>query len=152
MALVLKTSGSNPLQVRVLYPPHMQKFPFITKIKAVIDSANELKSSGEVIHQVFGELSISFDRLLTDSEIEKTEFNGVKKIERKKWVINDGERLNFIKELYVSEGRKLLDKVYHNQGEIRNFLIQIVLIICVTILLSGIFWGRGLTLNVNYLR
>ena len=25
MALVSKTSGSNPLQVQVLYPPHMNK-------------------------------------------------------------------------------------------------------------------------------
>lgn len=112
------------------------------EFKAFVDPAKELLSSGETIHQVFGELSISLERLLTDSKTETHGADGSKKIETKNWIMTDRqERLDFIRTIYLSTAKELLEKVYQNQKDIRTFikdclfLIIIILIIIFEIIL-----------------
>jgi hypothetical protein len=119
---------------------------FQVVFQAVLDTAKELKSSGDTIHQVYGELSISLERLLTTKIIKTEGADGSKRIEETEWVLDGKERLEFVKDIYLVEGEKLLDKVYKNQQESRSLILWVVLIIASVVVISTLFWGTGTTL------
>ena len=88
-----------------------------TILKAIVDTAEEIKSGGESIHQIIGELSISLERIA--------------KIHDKKedWTKED---ISILIDKMFLEGKYLLKQVYENQDKTRTFILKIIFIFAVT--------------------
>lgn len=86
-------------------------------LKAIVDTAKEIKSGGESVHQIIGELSISLERI---AKIHNS---------KEDWTKEDVSQL--IDRMFL-EGQYLLKQIYENQNKTRTFILKIVLIIAIT--------------------
>lgn len=88
-----------------------------TVLKAIVDTAKEIKSGGESVHQIVGELSISIERI---AKIHNS---------KEDWTKEDVSKL--IDRMFI-EGKQLLKQIYENQEKTRSFILKIVVIIAIT--------------------
>lgn len=103
-------------------------------LKIVVDTAKEISASGETIHQTFGELSISLERLLTKVVKITNGNDGSKVIETKEWLTDKNEQKELVKN-YYEQANKLLERVYENQRYTKQLIFNIALLIFLAIIL-----------------
>ncbi len=101
-------------------------------LKVVVDTAKEISASGETIHQTFGELSISLERLLTKT-VKVTDGNDGSKItETKEWLTDKEEQKELVKN-YYKQANELLEQVYENQRHTKQLIFNITSLILLVI-------------------
>ncbi len=101
-------------------------------LKVVVDTAKEISASGETIHQTFGELSISLERLLTKVVKITNGNDGSKVTETKEWLIDKAKQQELV-DMYLKKASSLLDKVYENQKDTKKLIFKIAFLIFVTV-------------------
>ena len=103
-------------------------------LRVVLDTAKEISASGETIHQTFGELSISLERLLTKFVKITNGNDGSKVTETKEWLIDKAKQQELV-DMYLKKASLLLDKVYENQKDTKKLIFKIAFLIFVTVFL-----------------
>lgn len=103
-------------------------------LKVVLDTAKEISASGETIHQTFGELSISLERLLTKVVKVTNGNDGSKVTETKEWLVDKDKQQELV-DMYLKKASLLLDKVYENQKDTKQLIFKIALLILITVFL-----------------
>lgn len=102
-------------------------------LRVVLDTAKEISASGETIHQTFGELSISLERLLTKFVKVTNGSDGSKVTETKEWLI-DADKQQELVDMYLKKASSLLDNVYENQKDTKRLVFKVALLIFVAVL------------------
>lgn len=97
-------------------------------LKVVFDTAKEISAGGETIHQTFGELSISLERLFTKTVKKSEGSDGSKVVEEKVWLTDKSEQKEFVKE-YHKSAISLLNQVYENQRHTKQLILNISLLL-----------------------
>lgn len=103
-------------------------------LRIVLDTAKEISASGETIHQTFGELSISLERLLTKVVKVTNGNDGSKVTETKEWLIDKDKQQDLV-DMYFKKASLLLDRVYENQKNTKQLIFMIVFLIFIIVLL-----------------
>ena len=103
-------------------------------LKIIIDTAKEISASGETIHQTFGELSISLERLLTKSVKVTDGKDGSIVTETKDWLTNKTEQKELVKN-YYEQANKLLERVYEHQRHTKQLIFNIAFLVFLAVLL-----------------
>lgn len=101
-------------------------------LKVILNTAEEISASGETIHQTFGELSISLERLLTKGVKVINGNDGSKVTETKEWLINEDKQQELV-DMYLKKASSLLDKVYENQKDTKRLVFKVALLIFVAV-------------------
>lgn len=101
-------------------------------LRVVLDTAKEISASGETIHQTFGELSISLERLLTKVAKVTDGNDGSKVTETKEWLIKDDNQQELV-DMYLKKATSLLDKVYENQKDTKRLVFKVALLIFIAV-------------------
>ncbi|GEM_PF-4533955 len=115
-------------------------------LKVVLNTADEISSSGETIHQTYGELSISLERLLTKTTRVTNGVDGSKMTETKEWLTEDEKQKTLVED-YHKKASGLLKEVYDNQRHTKQLVFNIALLIFIAIVL--IFFIRPLIGNLQ---
>lgn len=110
------------------------------QLETKIDAAQELKAGGETVHNIYGEMSISLDRL---AKLVRGE---------NKWKIDDWNRYVFTP--FFQKSEEILNRLYNNQKEIRQIIFRISLIVGLVLILIffllPLIKSNRVTLSFNF--